>query len=50
LQIARYVIGGILEHIEAGHSFEDIVRDYPSLTKGKIEAAIHFAAEIAGAA
>ena len=39
----------ILENIEAGHSYEDILRDYPSLTRDKIQRAIHFAAELCGA-
>ena len=36
----------ILENVEAGHSFDEILTDYPSLTKETIQAAIHWAAEL----
>jgi len=35
----------VLEMLEEGLSFEDILREYPSLTREKIKAAIHYAAE-----
>lgn len=35
----------VLEMLEEGQSFDDILRDYPSLSEEKIKAAIHFAAE-----
>jgi len=34
----------VLEMLEEGLSFEDILREYPSLTMEKIKAAIHYAA------
>ncbi len=40
----------ILENLEAGHSVEDILRDYPALTLEGIRAAIHYAADLCGAA
>jgi len=41
----------ILENLEAGHTFEEILMDYPSLTRETIQAAIHWASELsAGAA
>lgn len=36
----------ILENLEAGHSIDEILRDYPSLTRETIRSAIHFAAEL----
>jgi uncharacterized protein (DUF433 family) len=36
----------ILENVEAGHSFDEILLDYPSLTRETIQAAIHWAAEL----
>ncbi len=40
----------ILEQLEAGKAVEEILRDYPSLTAGSVRAAIHYAAELCGAA
>ena len=36
----------ILELLEAGMSWDKILRGYPSLTKKHIHAALHYAAEI----
>jgi len=40
----------IIENIEAGHTVEDILKDYPTLTEESIRAALHYAAELCGAA
>ena len=40
----------ILENLEAGHTFEEILEDYPSLTKETIQAALHWAAQLIDAA
>jgi uncharacterized protein (DUF433 family) len=40
----------ILENLEQGHSYEDILQDYPSLDRESIRGAIHYAAELCGAA
>lgn len=40
----RIMVYLILELVEAGHTAEEIIRDYyPSLTKEDIQAAIHYA-------
>ena len=41
----RIMIWQVLEMLEAGESFDDIVEAFPSLTKEHIKAALHYAAE-----
>jgi uncharacterized protein (DUF433 family) len=45
----RVPIYVILENLEAGHTIDRILRDYPSLTRGSVREAIHYAAELCGA-
>ena len=40
----------ILENLEAGHTFDEILENYPSLTRETIQAALHWAAELTDAA
>ncbi len=42
----RIMIYLILELLEAGETPEQILEIYPTLTKGSIKAALHFAAEL----
>jgi uncharacterized protein (DUF433 family) len=42
----RIMIYLVLEMLEGGESFDDIVRAYPALTYDHIRAAIHYAAEV----
>ena len=45
LRGTRVPVYVILELIEEGHSFEDILLEYPFLTRDQIRAAVHYAAE-----
>lgn len=40
----------ILENLEAGYTFEQILENFPSLTRERIQAAVHWAAELSTAA
>jgi uncharacterized protein (DUF433 family) len=40
----------ILENLEVGHTFDEIVENYPSLTRETFQAAVHWAAELSSAA
>jgi len=42
----RIMVYLVLELLEAGESYENILKSYPALTKESIKAALHFAAEI----
>lgn len=42
----RIMIWQVLEMMEGGISVEEILEDYPSLTKEHIKAALHYAASI----
>ena len=41
----RVMVHSILELLEAGESYKEILEAYPSLTKEHIRAALHYAAE-----
>ena len=41
----RIMVWQILEMLEAGETVEEILENYPSLTKDHIKAALHYAAE-----
>jgi len=41
----RIMVWQILELLEAGESLKDIYSAYPTLPKGAVEAALHYAAE-----
>lgn len=43
----RILVSVVLDNLAAGHSPEDIVADYPSLTSEDVHAAIGYAAELA---
>jgi len=42
----RIMVYLILELLEAGETFEQIIKSYPNLTKESIKAALHYAAEM----
>lgn len=42
----RIMVYLVLELLEAGETYEDILKSYPALTKESIKAALHFAAEM----
>jgi len=42
----RVMVSVILDNIAGGHSVEEILRSYPSLTREGIEAAVRYAAEL----
>lgn len=44
----RIMVWQVLEMLEAGETVEEILEDYPSLTREHIKAALHFAAEKVG--
>ena len=37
----------ILEMLEGGHAFAQILQQYPSLSRNDLEAALHFSSELA---
>lgn len=43
----RVMVSVVLDNLAAGHSPEDIMRSYPSLTREAIEASIKYAADLA---
>ena len=43
----RIMVSVVLEMLEDGATFEEIIKAYPSLTKKSIKAALHFAAKVA---
>jgi uncharacterized protein (DUF433 family) len=42
----RVMVSVILDNVAAGHSTEEILRSYPSLTREGLEAAIRYAADL----
>jgi uncharacterized protein (DUF433 family) len=46
VQGTRMPVYIIIENLEAGHSIDEILLDYPTLTRETIQAAIHYAAEL----
>ena len=44
--LSRIMVYIILELLEAGETPEQIIKSYPKLSKGHIQAALHFAAEM----
>ena len=42
----RVMVSVVVDNIAAGRSIDDVLRDYPSLTREGIEAAIRYAAEL----
>ena len=42
----RIMVSVVLDNIAAGHSVNDLLKSYPSLTREGIEAAIRYAAEL----
>jgi uncharacterized protein (DUF433 family) len=42
----RVMVWQVLEMLEGGMTTEDIIKDYPSLTKQHIKAALHYAADL----
>lgn len=40
------MVSVILDNVAAGHSTEEILRSYPSLTREGLEAAIRYAADL----
>jgi uncharacterized protein (DUF433 family) len=42
----RIMVYLVLELLEAGETFDEVLRVYPSLTVDSIKAALHFAAEL----
>ncbi|MBI3312943.1 MAG: DUF433 domain-containing protein [Candidatus Omnitrophica bacterium] len=45
-QPTRIMLYLVLEMLEDGASYEEIIRHYPNLTRDHIRAALHYAAEI----
>lgn len=43
----RVMVSVVLDNLAAGHSPEDIMRSYPSLTREAIETSIKYAADLA---
>lgn len=43
----RVMVSVVLDNLAAGHTPEEIVRSYPSLTREAIEASIKYAADLA---
>ncbi|MBD3189153.1 MAG: DUF433 domain-containing protein [Candidatus Heimdallarchaeota archaeon] len=43
----RVMVSVILDCVAEGMSEEEILRDYPSLTKGDVSVALHYAASLA---
>lgn len=44
----RVMVWQVLEMLEGGETFEEILKNYPSLTREHIKAALHLAAEKVG--
>jgi len=42
----RIMVWQVLEMLEAGMNIDEILEDYPSLTKNHIKAALHYAADL----
>ena len=47
LRGTRIMVSVILDNLAAGHTPEDIIKSYPSLTPEAIQAAIAYAADLA---
>ena len=45
-KLSRIMVYLVLEFLEGGESFDDILKGYPNLTKKHLQAALHFAAQI----
>jgi uncharacterized protein (DUF433 family) len=45
----RIPVRMILDNLEVGHTFEEILENYPTLTREKIQAVVHWAAELTSA-
>lgn len=43
----RVLVATVLDNVAAGLSAEEIVSSYPALTRDSVQAAIHYAAELA---
>lgn len=42
----RVMVWQVLEMLEGGMTYKEIIEDFPSLTKAHIKAALHYAADI----
>jgi len=42
----RVMVWQVLEMLEAGVSIDEIIKDFPSLNKNHIKAALHYAADL----